>query len=193
MKLGSARPWSLAAGAGVLIVAAVTIVGNNATAPVGGTPTGSDRRPPARAREESVPVSELKLELLRRNPPGVEEPARNPFRFQERAASAPERPSGSSPAAPTGRAATPLPSRPVPSGPTAPVTPPIPLRYIGLMDAPSQSGRLAILSDGRGNVFQGKEGDTIEGRYRVLKVGLETVELAHVDGRGQQTIRLSGQ
>src|SRR5688572_20540392 len=136
MKLGSAPPWSLAAGAGVLIVAAVTIVGNNATAPVGGTPTGPNRRPPAREREQSVPVSELKLELLRRNPPGVEEPARNPFRFQERSATA-QRPPGSSSAAPGGRAATPLPPRPVPSGPTAPVTPPIPLRYIGLMDAPS--------------------------------------------------------
>ena len=82
-------------------------------------------------------------------------------------------------------------SPPVPTGPPPP--PPITLRFIGLVEAPSQAGRVAILSDGRGNVVYGKEGDTIEGRYRLLKVGVDAVELAYVDGRGRQTIRLSGQ
>jgi hypothetical protein len=62
-----------------------------------------------------------------------------------------------------------------------------------LFDAPSQAVHAAILSDGRGNVFYGKEGDIIEGRYRVLRVGADTVELSYLDGRGRQTIRLSGQ
>jgi hypothetical protein len=53
--------------------------------------------------------------------------------------------------------------------------------------------RFAILSDGRGNVFHGKEGDIIEGRYRVLSVGTDTVDLSYLDGRGRQTLRLSGQ
>ena len=61
------------------------------------------------------------------------------------------------------------------------------------MDAPTQAGRVAILSDGRGNVFYGKEGDIIEGRYKVLKVGPDAAELAYLDGRGRQTIRLTGQ
>lgn len=41
--------------------------------------------------------------------------------------------------------------------------------------------------------MQGREGDIIEGRYRVLKVGLDTLEIAYADGRGRQTLRLSGQ
>jgi hypothetical protein len=49
------------------------------------------------------------------------------------------------------------------------------------------------LSDGRGNVFNGREGDIIEGRYRVLRIGPDNAELAYVDGRGRQVIRLSGQ
>jgi hypothetical protein len=67
------------------------------------------------------------------------------------------------------------------------------LRYIGLLDAPAQAGRVAVLSDGRGNVFYGREGDTIEGRYRVLQVSPVATELSYLDGRGRQTIRLSGQ
>ena len=62
-----------------------------------------------------------------------------------------------------------------------------------MLDAPQQAGRIAILSDGRGNVFYGKEGDIIEGRYRVLKIGPDTAELSFLDGRGRQTLRLSGQ
>jgi hypothetical protein len=61
------------------------------------------------------------------------------------------------------------------------------------VDAPSQGGRVAILSDGRGNVFYGKEGDIIEGRYRLLRVGPDAADIAFTDGRGRQTIRLSGQ
>jgi hypothetical protein len=63
--------------------------------------------------------------------------------------------------------------------------PPIQLRFIGLIEAPRSGGRVALLSDGKGGLMNGREGDIIEGRYRVL--------LAYADGRGRQTIRLSGQ
>ena len=84
-----------------------------------------------------------------------------------------------------------MPAPVVPSGPPPP--PPIGLRFIGLVDAPTQAGRLAILSDGRGNIFYGKDGDIIEGRYKVLKVSPDAVELSYLDGRGRQAIRLTGQ
>jgi hypothetical protein len=48
-----------------------------------------------------------------------------------------------------------------------------------------------VLSDGR-NVFYGREGDIIEGRYRILRIGVESIEMTYVDGGGQQTIRLTG-
>ena len=56
-----------------------------------------------------------------------------------------------------------------------------------------RAGRVALLSDGRGGLMNGREGDIIEGRYRVLRVGTDSIELAYADGRGRQTIRLSGQ
>ena len=75
---------------------------------------------------------------------------------------------------------------PAPSGP-----PPIPLRFIGTVDEVARHLKLAVLTDGR-NVFYGREGDIIEGRYRIVRIGVESIEMMHVDGRGQQTIRLSG-
>jgi hypothetical protein len=80
---------------------------------------------------------------------------------------------------------------PVPAGPPPP--PPIPLRLIGMLNAPTQAGRVAVFSDGRGNTFNGREGDIIEGRYRLLRIGADNVEVAYTDGRGRQVIRLSGQ
>ena len=78
---------------------------------------------------------------------------------------------------------------PIAAGPAGP--PPIPLRFIGTVDELARHLKLAVLSDGR-NVFYGREGDIIEGRYRILRIGVESIEMAHVDGRGQQTIRLTG-
>ena len=76
--------------------------------------------------------------------------------------------------------------------PPPPPVPPIPFKFIGILEVPGQAQRVAILSDARG-VYHGREGDIIEGRYRILKIGAESVEMAEVDGRGRQTIRLSGQ
>ena len=33
----------------------------------------------------------------------------------------------------------------------------------------------------------------IEGRYRIVQIGEESMQIEHLDGRGRQTIRLSGQ
>jgi len=133
-------------------------------------------------------VEDLQLEALG---PGTEvdaTPDRNPFRFERR------RVQGAAPA-PTGARQpgfTPAPvgpiAPPVPAGP-----PPIPLRYIGFLDEMGDKPRIAVLSDGRGSVFNGREGDIIDGRYRLERIGTESAELVYVDGRGRQTLRLSGQ
>ena len=60
------------------------------------------------------------------------------------------------------------------------------------MADPAKPGRVAILSDSRG-VYYGREGEIVEGRYRILKIGVESIDLAYLDGRGRQTIRLTGQ
>lgn len=41
-----------------------------------------------------------------------------------------------------------------------------------------------------GAIFQAFEGDVVDGRYRVVKVGLQSVVLAYPDGSGQRTIAL---
>jgi hypothetical protein len=143
--------------------------------PVSGT---AGRQQPA----AQMPVADVKLELLKAQREEAAAAQRNPFRFHEPPPPPPE-------PAPPPRAAAVAP--PVPQGPPPP--PPIPLRLIGMLNAPTSAGRVAVFSDGRGNTFNGREGDIIEGRYRLLKIGADSAELAYTDGRGRQVIRLSGQ
>jgi hypothetical protein len=74
--------------------------------------------------------------------------------------------------------------------PEPPPPPPIPYRFIGVLDAPG-TGQVAVLSDGR-FVYHGREGDIIDGRYRLVSVTDSSVQLEYLDGRGRQTLRLSG-
>ena len=186
MSLRSRSVVLAAVGGGAILLAGVMTTRNDA--PAARLPERV-RAGAQHARSGEVPLNDVKLEALRRTPGTLEEPGRNPFRFEARstpvakAVAGPPRTASSVPA----RITSPAP----PAGPAGP--PPIPLKFIGLVEAPSQAGRVAMLSDGRGNVFYGKEGDTIEGRYKMVKIELELIELAYVDGRGRQTIRLSGQ
>ena len=36
------------------------------------------------------------------------------------------------------------------------------------------------------------EGQEIQGRYRILKIGVESIDIAYLDGTGRQTLRLGG-
>ncbi|HEX5475642.1 MAG TPA: hypothetical protein VFX12_13365 [Vicinamibacterales bacterium] len=133
----------------------------------------------------------VRLDRLKQPPPQPEDLGRNPFRFQPKPPppepeSSHERPHGTGArmtpgGSPTGTIA--------PAGP--PAAPPIPLKFIGTLDSP-QAGQIAALSDGR-FVYHGKEGDIIEGRYRIVKIGVESIVMEYVDGRGRQTIPLRGQ
>jgi hypothetical protein len=145
-------------------------------------PSNTTRR--TRAGEANTEITGLRLEALKTERERLQEAERNPFRF---------RPKPPPPPPPVTRPLSrpEVVAAPVPTGPPPP--PPIPLRFIGFVDAAGPTGRVGILSDGKGNVFQGKEGDIIEGRYRVLRVGTDSAELVYLDGRGRQTIRLSGQ
>jgi hypothetical protein len=78
---------------------------------------------------------------------------------------------------------------PPPGPPPPPPVPPIPLRFIGLVEG---TAKLAILSDGRGAPMYGKEGEIVLGQYKIERIGVESIELSYLDGRGRQTIRLSG-
>jgi hypothetical protein len=156
----------------------------------GGRPGGAARRQPlaTAAKPGAVTTGVLDVRLGRLTAARLDplEGGRNPFRM------------GAAPP-PPGQATAGQPAPSVPVGPPAPVgppppppVPPIPLKFIGIVTRPAPAGKIAVLSDGR-NVFSGEEGKTVDGRYRIVRIGEESVQIEHVDGRGRQTIRLTGQ
>ncbi|SRR5713226_5156050 len=139
------------------------------------TPAGGDA--PAGTQAPTVHLPALEAE---RPKPG--EAKRNLFRFKPKPP--PPVPTPSVVEAPKAASG-------VPQGPPPP--PAIPLKFIGFVADPSgQSPKIAVLSDSVGHVFQGTEGNIIEGRYRILRIGAESIEMAYVDGTGRRTIRLTG-
>ena len=86
---------------------------------------------------------------------------------------------------------SPLPDAgPPPPPPGPPPPPPITLKFAAIMELPG-GAKVASLSDGKG-VFLGREGDVIDGRFRIVRIGLESIVMEYVDGRGRQTIPLRG-
>jgi hypothetical protein len=158
--------------------------GTPAAAPAGTATQPSNQTSGAGGRG-SPAVSDVKLDALKHEQAELADADRNPFRFQPKAA----------PPRPVERATPPPPTYvppPIATGPPPP--PPIPLKLVGLLTPPGTPPvRYAVLSDARGTPFYGKEGDLIEGRYRVLRIAADSIDLAYADGRGQQTLRLTPQ
>ncbi|HIE92372.1 MAG TPA: hypothetical protein EYQ83_05700 [Acidobacteria bacterium] len=112
---------------------------------------------------------------------------RNPFRFGGGGPPASFNPAPVLPPLPSRGGALDLDAAPAPlSG--APTTA-IPLTFIGFMESPGIEGRVVVLTDGD-DVFHGRRVDVIDGRYRIVRLDLESVELERIDGGGQATLRL---
>ncbi|MEQ1898664.1 MAG: hypothetical protein ABL971_14915 [Vicinamibacterales bacterium] len=141
----------------------------------------------AKAGAEVTSVEEVRVSRLTQKAPDLPEQTRDPFRYRH----APPPPK----VAPARVPVLLGPSVPVPPPSPAPVQPPppIPLKFVGLVEAGGKTGRVAVLSDSKGGVFYGREGDIIDGRYRLVRVSVEQAELMYPDGRGRQVLRLSGQ
>jgi hypothetical protein len=140
------------------------------------TGTGGVRRTPNAVAAPDVRLRNLELER-----PKQAESERNVFRFKLKTPPPQSQPKV---AAPPPQLATELP------GP--PPVPAIALKFIGIVERPERSVKIAVLRDPIGHVFSGPEGAVIEGRFRILRIGTESIEMAYLDGRGRQTIRLSG-
>ena len=145
---------------------------------------------PRRAARRAVaadslgPMAPVKLGSLNDSRDGPGEAARNPFRFQPRVVAPPPRPPSTQPVIEAPRVT------PAPSGP--PPAPPIPLKLIGVVER-ENGVKWAVLTDGKSGPMHGKDGDIIDGRYAIVKIGTESVEITYADGRGRQVIRLTGQ
>lgn len=137
----------------------------------------------ARITEPPATAPDVHLRALDDERPKPISGERNLFRFKPKAP----------PPAPPRPVVPPPVVRNVPSMPAGPPSlPPIPLRFIGIVEAPAQSKRIAALVDPTGHAFNGSEGEIVAGQYRILKIGVESIEMAYLDGRGRQTIRLTG-
>ena len=156
-----------------------------------GTPDASAPAAARRAEATSAPPVPVDVSLgsLADARSGPDDAGRNPFVFGARQVVAPAGDVTRRPVRPADGPVTP----PLftPTGPPPP--PPIPLKFIGLVEGTATSRRIAVLSDTKGLVVHGTEGAIIDGRYRILAIGPESIDIAYADGRGRQTLRLSGQ
>ena len=182
---GRPRPWLLVA-LGVAVTAyAITWVMSGKSAAPAAAP--SKPRVQAKAGAAQAPVPDVNLEGLKRPRPANDGGQRNPFRFYVPPPPPPPKP----------EPVKPQPVQPVvpvapPVDPGPPPPPPITLKYIGTLEGVPGMGKVAAFSDCR-TTMRGREGDIIDGRYRLVRIGIESVVMEYPDGRGRTTIRMSGQ
>jgi hypothetical protein len=143
--------------------------------------SGQIRRTVPAGTDPSIPQA-LKLAEMEQVP---DEPqvGRNPFRF------------GVPPAPPPPPYVPPPPTpTPVYTPPPPPPIPPIPLKLTTIIpDVLNPTRPRAYLADPKtGTTFEGIEGQVIDGRYRLLKVGTQSVVMSYLDGTGQRTINVGG-
>lgn len=151
-----------------------------AAAPEAAAPAPPARPVPARAGTRGAPAAPqsldptLHLNLLA-SVEGVQYKGsgRNIFRGQEEPAPIPK------PVAPALK---------IPTGPPPP--PPINLRFFGFASRPGEAKRV-FLSQGE-DVFIAAEGDIVNRRYRIVHIGVNSVEVEDVLGGRRQTLPLTG-
>lgn len=176
------RQLLMGSAAGAVVILALWGLWPSTPAPARATTAARGK---AAATEAPGPMAPVKLAALTasREEPG--EAARNPFRFQPRAVPPPPRATViAPPVIDTPRVAGP------PPGP--PPAPPIPLKFTGMIER-ANGVKWAVLTDGKSGPMYGKDGDIIDGRYLIVKIGTESIEMTYADGRGRQVIRLTGQ
>jgi hypothetical protein len=123
----------------------------------------------------------VRLEALQGKRPDQGEVGRNPFRFKP-------------PPAPPAPPKPLTPPAQVPQGPVtppAPVIPPIPLKFMGTVERGNL--KLAAMTDCKGFTYAGREGEIIDARYRLVRIGTESVVMEYPNGTGRTTIRKSGE
>jgi hypothetical protein len=186
--MGTERRKQLILGVLVLALAGVVYQAMTSTSsPAAPTSNERDgRAASSQAGSGSVTAPDVHLQALNDDRP---KPAsdRNLFRFKPKAPPPPP-PSALRPTAPVATAPT---APAAPAGPPPP--PPITFKFIGLLDQGAGKPKIAVLSDTQGHVTYGTEnGSPVDGRFKILRVGAESIEMSYLDGRGRTTIRLTG-
>jgi hypothetical protein len=178
------RPWLLIAlGAAVVALVAFWMWPAPSGAPAVAASTQA-RAAQRRAEEQGNPLDlDVRLESLNTARPEAGTVERNLFRFEAvRLPPAPAEGGGR-------RESRPEPVAPPPPPPGPPPPPPIPLKFIGIVE--KQGLKVAALSDCRMTFF-GSEGQIIDGRYRLVRIGVESMVIERLEGGTQTTVRLEG-
>ncbi len=153
-----------------------------------GTPAASGQAPAAAGQPgvgdpvslESIALPQrVRLDALAREP-GPVSLGRNLFRFGARPAPPP-------PPSFETQVAAPQPGPPQPTG-----LPAITLRLTGRFEAPDGRVIVTLKDPATGALFHATEGQIVDGRYRVVKVGAQSVVVSRIDGSGQRTLNLGG-
>ena len=123
---------------------------------------------------------DVRLDALKQPPPSEKgETTRNPFRFYVK----PPPPPPPKPMTPPPVVHVPVPGdtdyRPPPP-------PPITIRFIGTLE--QGKTKVAVFTDGKGQPVYASEGQTVMGQYKLLKIGVESVTMSYLDGKGIQQI-----
>ena len=188
----SGRVWGLWVSLGCLVLTMGCGTGTDPAAggALAGVTTSADVASPTVSQDEWGAVKMDEMATDRSTP---ESERRNPFRF------------GVSRAPQAGSGGEDLSLPGVPGVPRAPVdrdviaapggdttiggAQGVPLSFVGFVESPGVEGRVVVLTDGE-VVHYGRVGDVIDGRYRIVGLGLESVDLERIDGQGTQTLRL---
>jgi hypothetical protein len=86
---------------------------------------------------------------------------------------------------------TPQPVLPVDSAIEPAAPPPLSLKYLGSVE--NRAGvKVAVLLTDRKEVLTGRAGDTVANRYRIARIGLESVDLEDVASGQSRRIPLRG-
>jgi hypothetical protein len=160
--------------------------------PVASPPPATRPAGRAGAAKAGAGPIEVRLEALTRPgaAPDTGGPQRNPFRMGAATPAPGEAGGPGGPRVPP-KPVTPVVTQPI-GPPQPPPLPPIPYRFIGVLAGAPGRGRIAVLTDGK-NVVHGQVNTEVEGRYRIVQIGEESLQIEYIDGRGRQTLRLLGQ
>jgi hypothetical protein len=191
---GRPRPWLLVLLGLVVVAFLATQMFSGGTAPES-VPSAAPSRAGQKPQGANGPIDpkelDVKIEALKQPAEDQAQVERNPFRFQPKAPPPPP----PSPVTPPSDFKPPTPGLP----PPPPGPPPIgnTIKFIGIVDTGAQKiGAFSYFDEASRTckaTFPGKEGEILEGRYRVVRIGVESATLEYVNGTGRATIPLNGQ
>jgi hypothetical protein len=149
----------------------------------------------ARAEDRVDPATidpTLRLELIRRlGGVRIEGGARTIFDFG--AAPPPKQPDPPKifpkPAVAAAAAAPPPPVSITPAAPVKPAAPPIPLKFYGFVGGARAKAKRAFFLEGE-EIYVAGEGEVIQKRYRVVRIGLNSVVVEDQQFQSEQTLNL---